>query len=204
MKGAGCFLRAGRVRTGRFSSPNLDRANAFFQLNFPFPPITEPSLLAEKSLGSPLPWLRAPFPCQALKLDVSLAYFSPKVDFSLSSLHPRAFLSLLEAESWGLLPGEPQAEPAEQPRSQRWVTVTWLLAGRGGERGGGRGGNNCAIFPFSFFSPSSFFFPNLSQVTCGSVVKREKAEGKGSPSSGLGDSPSCEEQAFQEHSLWVH
>lgn len=90
-----------------------------------------------------------------------LLTFSPKVDISLSSLHPRAFLSLLKAESWGLLPGEPQAEPAEQPRSQRWVTVTWLLAGRGGERGGGRGGNNCAIFPFFFFFPFLFFLPQL-------------------------------------------
>lgn len=67
--------------------------------------------------------------------------------------------------------------------------MTWLLAGRGGEKGGGGGGNNCTIFPFPFFffffTPSSLF-PHLSQVTRGSVLKGEKAEGKGQLSRRLG------------------
>lgn len=33
------------------------------------------------------------------------------------------------------------------------------MAGRGGERGGGRGGNSCAIFPFFFFSLPLFSSP---------------------------------------------
>lgn len=69
--------------------------------------------------------------------------------------------------------------------------MTWLLAGWGGEKGGGGGGNNCTIFPFPppfflfFYTPSSLF-PHLSQVTRGSILKGEKAEGKGHPSCRLG------------------
>lgn len=169
--------------------------NGLLRLNFPFSLSTEPSLLVAQSSGSPLPWLQMPFPCQAGCLPCLLFH---RGGFSLSQ--PRAFLSLLWAESWSLSPGELQAE---QPRSQCWVTVTWLLAGRGGERGGGGGENNCAIFPFFFFFPSSFFFPCLSQVTHGSVVKGEKAEGAGFPSSGLEDTPSGEGRCLTSLHLWV-
>lgn len=127
--------------------------NGLLRLNFPFSLSTEPSLLVAQSSGSPLPRLQMPFPYQAGCLPCLLFH---RGGFSLSQ--PRAFLSLLWAESWSLSPGELQAE---QPRSQCWVTVTWLLAGRGGERGGGGGGNNCAIFPFFFF-----FLPLFSSPAC--------------------------------------
>lgn len=48
VKGVGPFL-------GREDVGSLDRANTLLQVSFPFSPSMEPSLLAEKSSGSPLP-----------------------------------------------------------------------------------------------------------------------------------------------------
>lgn len=87
------------------------------------------------------------------RLDVSLVCFSTEVGSPSPSLGPSSL-------SFGLKVGVCVPE-SSRLRLQRWVTVTWLLAGRGGERGGGGGGNNCATFPFFFF-----FLPLFSSPAC--------------------------------------